>query len=147
MENDDLLAASRSRYISFPGRFVPVSHFCRAPLGNGKLCQRQDRVKVANHGAHLRPSESLLLFPQNAVSCLLFLSVLSTAASSPETMRVSRSERRTSRGRSRWRGRGGSSSLVRGEMKRNKCSSGVPHLIHSSDFLTFNVPQALLDVL
>ncbi|XP_037531038.1 UV-stimulated scaffold protein A [Nematolebias whitei] len=50
VENDDLLAASRSRYISFPGRFVPVSHFCRAPLGNGKLCQRQDRVKCPFHG-------------------------------------------------------------------------------------------------
>ncbi|XP_013884743.1 UV-stimulated scaffold protein A [Austrofundulus limnaeus] len=50
VENEDLLAASRSRYISFPGTFVPVSHFCKAPLGNGKLCQRQDRVKCPFHG-------------------------------------------------------------------------------------------------
>lgn len=46
MENEQLLAESKSRYISFPGRFTPVSHYCRAPLGNGKLCQRQDRLKV-----------------------------------------------------------------------------------------------------
>lgn len=47
MDNKDLLAESKSRYISFPGTFTPVSHSCRAPLGNGKLCQRQDRLKVA----------------------------------------------------------------------------------------------------
>lgn len=46
VENEELVAESRSRYISFPGSFVPVSHFCRAPLGDGKLCQRQDRFKV-----------------------------------------------------------------------------------------------------
>ncbi|MEQ2261156.1 hypothetical protein XENORESO_006543, partial [Xenotaenia resolanae] len=50
VENQDLLAQSKSRYISFPGNFVPVSHFCRAPLGNGTLCQRQDRVKCPFHG-------------------------------------------------------------------------------------------------
>uniref|UniRef100_A0A1A8ME44 UV-stimulated scaffold protein A n=1 Tax=Nothobranchius pienaari TaxID=704102 RepID=A0A1A8ME44_9TELE len=50
VENKDLLASSRSRYISFPGTFIPVDHFCRAPLGNGKLCQRQDRVKCPFHG-------------------------------------------------------------------------------------------------
>ncbi|XP_035985958.1 LOW QUALITY PROTEIN: UV-stimulated scaffold protein A [Fundulus heteroclitus] len=50
VENQDLLAQSKSRFISFPGSFVPVSHFCRAPLGNGTLCQRQDRVKCPFHG-------------------------------------------------------------------------------------------------
>ncbi|KAM4732220.1 UV-stimulated scaffold protein A isoform 1-T2 [Anableps anableps] len=50
VENQDLLAQSKSRYISFPGSFVPVSHFCRAPLGNGALCQRQDRIKCPFHG-------------------------------------------------------------------------------------------------
>lgn len=45
-ENKELLAESRSRYISFPGSFVPVSHHCRAPLANGSLCQRQDRHRV-----------------------------------------------------------------------------------------------------
>lgn len=45
-ENQELLAESRSRYISFPGSFVPVGHHCRAPLANGGLCQRQDRHKV-----------------------------------------------------------------------------------------------------
>ncbi|CAL9707148.1 unnamed protein product [Knipowitschia caucasica] len=50
VENKELAAESRSRYISFPGRFTPVSHFCQAPLGNGKLCQRQDRVKCPFHG-------------------------------------------------------------------------------------------------
>uniref|UniRef100_I3K0F5 UV-stimulated scaffold protein A n=1 Tax=Oreochromis niloticus TaxID=8128 RepID=I3K0F5_ORENI len=50
VENEELLAESRSRYISFPGSFVPVSHFCRAPLSDGKLCQRQDRFKCPFHG-------------------------------------------------------------------------------------------------
>ena len=47
VENEQLLAESKSRYISFPGSFTPVTHYCRAPLGNGKLCQRQDRLKVS----------------------------------------------------------------------------------------------------
>lgn len=49
-ENKELAAESSSRYITFPGRFTPVSHFCRAPLGNGNLCQRQDRLKCPFHG-------------------------------------------------------------------------------------------------
>ncbi|XP_041653616.1 UV-stimulated scaffold protein A [Cheilinus undulatus] len=49
-QNEELLAESKSRYISFPGRFTPVSHYCRAPLGDGKLCQRQDRHKCPFHG-------------------------------------------------------------------------------------------------
>ncbi|XP_070692933.1 UV-stimulated scaffold protein A isoform X2 [Pempheris klunzingeri] len=50
MENEELRAESKSRYISFPGSFTPVSHHCRAPLGHGKLCQRQDRHKCPFHG-------------------------------------------------------------------------------------------------
>ncbi|XP_030252975.1 UV-stimulated scaffold protein A [Sparus aurata] len=50
VENKELLAESKSRYISFPGRFIPVSHYCRAPLDNGSLCQRQDRLKCPFHG-------------------------------------------------------------------------------------------------
>ncbi|XP_071363065.1 UV-stimulated scaffold protein A isoform X2 [Trachinotus anak] len=50
VENKQLLAESKSRYISFPGSFTPVSHYCRAPLGNGRLCQRQDRLKCPFHG-------------------------------------------------------------------------------------------------
>ncbi|KAM6952068.1 UV-stimulated scaffold protein A [Lycodopsis pacificus] len=50
VENKELLAESRSRYISFPGSFTPVNHYCSASLGNGKLCQRQDRLKCPFHG-------------------------------------------------------------------------------------------------
>ncbi|XP_056295121.1 UV-stimulated scaffold protein A isoform X2 [Pseudoliparis swirei] len=50
VENKELLAESRSRCISFPGSFTPVNHYCSAPLGNGKLCQRQDRLKCPFHG-------------------------------------------------------------------------------------------------
>uniref|UniRef100_A0A667XF32 UV-stimulated scaffold protein A n=1 Tax=Myripristis murdjan TaxID=586833 RepID=A0A667XF32_9TELE len=50
VENEELSAEGRSRYISFPGTFTPVSHYCRAPLANGTLCQRQDRVKCPFHG-------------------------------------------------------------------------------------------------
>lgn len=46
LENKELLAESSNRYISFPGTFTPVTHYCRAPLVNGTLCQRQDRYKV-----------------------------------------------------------------------------------------------------
>lgn len=56
VENKELAAESRSRYISFPGRFTPVSHYCSAPLGNGKLCQRQDRLKCPFHG-HIIPRD------------------------------------------------------------------------------------------
>ncbi|CAL8356858.1 unnamed protein product [Merluccius merluccius] len=49
-ENQEVLAESRNRYISFPGKFTPVSHHCNASLGNGKLCPRQDRVKCPFHG-------------------------------------------------------------------------------------------------
>ncbi|KAM9795391.1 UV-stimulated scaffold protein A [Neosynchiropus ocellatus] len=50
VDNPELLAESRSRYITFPGKFSPVSHYCHAPLGDGRLCQRQDRVKCPFHG-------------------------------------------------------------------------------------------------
>uniref|UniRef100_H3CLH8 UV-stimulated scaffold protein A n=1 Tax=Tetraodon nigroviridis TaxID=99883 RepID=H3CLH8_TETNG len=50
VENAELLAESKSRCISFPGSFTPVSHFCRARLDNGLLCQRQDRLKCPFHG-------------------------------------------------------------------------------------------------
>ncbi|XP_054648519.1 UV-stimulated scaffold protein A isoform X2 [Dunckerocampus dactyliophorus] len=50
VENKEMLAESRCRYISFPGQFTPVSHYCHAPLGDGKLCKRQDRLKCPFHG-------------------------------------------------------------------------------------------------
>ncbi|CAN9514551.1 unnamed protein product [Ophioblennius macclurei] len=50
VENKDLLAESKTRYISFPGSFTPVNHSCRAMLGSGKLCPRQDRLKCPLHG-------------------------------------------------------------------------------------------------
>lgn len=40
------LAALKSRTIQFSGQFVPVKWKCRAPLPNGRLCERMDRVKV-----------------------------------------------------------------------------------------------------
>ncbi|XP_077388637.1 UV-stimulated scaffold protein A isoform X2 [Festucalex cinctus] len=50
VENKELKAESRCRYISFPGQFTPVRHYCNAPLGNGKMCKRQDRLKCPFHG-------------------------------------------------------------------------------------------------
>ncbi|XP_037317234.2 UV-stimulated scaffold protein A isoform X2 [Pungitius pungitius] len=50
VENKELLGESRSRFISFPGSFTPVKHYCSAPLDNGKLCKRQDRLKCPFHG-------------------------------------------------------------------------------------------------
>lgn len=36
----------QSRYITFAGKFEPVQHRCRAPRPDGRLCERQDRLKV-----------------------------------------------------------------------------------------------------
>ncbi|XP_072262684.1 UV-stimulated scaffold protein A [Pyxicephalus adspersus] len=49
-ENKELEAMLKTRYISFPGKFEPVTHKCRAPLPNGSLCERQDRIKCPFHG-------------------------------------------------------------------------------------------------
>lgn len=40
----------RSRRITFAGRFEPVQHRCRAPRPDGRLCERQDRLKCPFHG-------------------------------------------------------------------------------------------------
>ena len=40
----------RSRAITFVGKFEKVKWKCRAPLPNGKLCERQDRLKCPFHG-------------------------------------------------------------------------------------------------
>lgn len=40
----------RSRQITFAGRFEPVQHRCRAPRPDGRLCERQDRLKVRRVG-------------------------------------------------------------------------------------------------
>lgn len=50
VENPELTAQMKSRYITFAGRFTPVTHTCRAPLASGALCERQDRVKCPFHG-------------------------------------------------------------------------------------------------
>lgn len=36
----------RSRHMTFAGSFQPVQHRCRAPRPDGRLCERQDRLKV-----------------------------------------------------------------------------------------------------
>ncbi|RXM34336.1 UV-stimulated scaffold protein A [Acipenser ruthenus] len=50
VENPELSALVKTRYITFAGKFEPVKHKCRAPLPNGALCERQDRVKCPFHG-------------------------------------------------------------------------------------------------
>lgn len=47
VENKELAAQMKSRYITFAGRFQPVKHRCKTPMPNGALCERQDRVKVS----------------------------------------------------------------------------------------------------
>ncbi|XP_006504172.1 UV-stimulated scaffold protein A isoform X2 [Mus musculus] len=39
-----------SRHITFSGTFEPVQHKCRALRPNGRLCERQDRLKCPFHG-------------------------------------------------------------------------------------------------
>lgn len=42
--------ARPTRMVTFAGSFEPVKWSCRAPLPNGKLCPRRDRVKCPFHG-------------------------------------------------------------------------------------------------
>ncbi|XP_029448533.1 UV-stimulated scaffold protein A isoform X2 [Rhinatrema bivittatum] len=50
VENKEMTAMLKSRYISFPGTFEPVKHKCSAPMPDGRLCERQDRFKCPFHG-------------------------------------------------------------------------------------------------
>lgn len=49
-ENKELASLLKTRYITFAGKFEPVKHKCRAPMPDGKLCERQDRFKCPFHG-------------------------------------------------------------------------------------------------
>ncbi|XP_067838721.1 UV-stimulated scaffold protein A isoform X2 [Heptranchias perlo] len=49
-ENKELAAMMKTRYITFAGKFEPVNHKCRAPMPDGRLCERQDRFKCPFHG-------------------------------------------------------------------------------------------------
>ncbi|XP_013362259.1 PREDICTED: UV-stimulated scaffold protein A isoform X2 [Chinchilla lanigera] len=50
VDNADVCALLRSRRITFAGKFEPVQHRCRAPRPDGRLCERQDRLKCPFHG-------------------------------------------------------------------------------------------------
>uniref|UniRef100_A0A8C4T9C6 UV-stimulated scaffold protein A n=1 Tax=Erpetoichthys calabaricus TaxID=27687 RepID=A0A8C4T9C6_ERPCA len=50
VENKELAAMMKTRYITFAGKFEPVKHKCKAPMPNGSLCERQDRIKCPFHG-------------------------------------------------------------------------------------------------
>ncbi|XP_052772419.1 UV-stimulated scaffold protein A-like [Mya arenaria] len=44
------VASLTRRTFTYTGEFEPVKWKCRAPLSNGKLCERMDRVKCPFHG-------------------------------------------------------------------------------------------------
>lgn len=46
VENKEVSEMLKTRYITFAGKFEPVKHKCRAPMPDGSLCERQDRIKV-----------------------------------------------------------------------------------------------------
>ncbi|KAJ6651011.1 hypothetical protein lerEdw1_001189, partial [Lerista edwardsae] len=50
VENKEIAGMLKTRYITFAGKFEPVTHKCRAPMPNGGLCERQDRYKCPFHG-------------------------------------------------------------------------------------------------
>ncbi|XP_039203546.1 UV-stimulated scaffold protein A isoform X1 [Crotalus tigris] len=58
VENKELSEMLKSRYITYAGRFEPVTHKCRAPMPNGSLCERQDRFKCPFHGKIVPRDES-----------------------------------------------------------------------------------------
>lgn len=50
VENKEITEMLKTRYITFAGKFEPVKHRCRAPMPDGSLCERQDRIKCPFHG-------------------------------------------------------------------------------------------------
>ncbi|XP_037242739.1 UV-stimulated scaffold protein A isoform X2 [Falco biarmicus] len=50
VENTEITEMLKTRYITFAGKFEPVKHKCRAPMPDGSLCERQDRIKCPFHG-------------------------------------------------------------------------------------------------
>ncbi|XP_039579807.1 UV-stimulated scaffold protein A [Passer montanus] len=50
VENKEITEMLKTRYITFAGKFEPVKHKCRAPMPDGSLCERQDRIKCPFHG-------------------------------------------------------------------------------------------------
>lgn len=58
VENKEIAGMLKSRYITFAGKFEPVTHKCRAPMPNGGLCERQDRYKCPFHGKIVPRDES-----------------------------------------------------------------------------------------
>ncbi|CAH2299584.1 UV-stimulated scaffold A [Pelobates cultripes] len=50
VESKEFEAMLKTRYITVPGKFEPVTHKCLHPLPNGSLCERQDRRKCPFHG-------------------------------------------------------------------------------------------------
>ncbi|XP_062964848.1 UV-stimulated scaffold protein A isoform X2 [Cynocephalus volans] len=56
----------RSRHITFAGKFEPVQHRCRALRPDGRLCERQDRLKCPFHGKIIpRDDEGRPLDPED----------------------------------------------------------------------------------
>ncbi|XP_042526945.1 UV-stimulated scaffold protein A isoform X2 [Dipodomys spectabilis] len=49
-DSADVSEVLRSRHITFAGTFEPVQHRCRALRPDGRLCERQDRLKDAELG-------------------------------------------------------------------------------------------------
>ncbi|KAM9378230.1 UV-stimulated scaffold protein A [Phaethornis superciliosus] len=58
VENKEITEMLKTRYITFAGKFEPVKHKCRAPMPDGSLCERQDRVKCPFHGKIIPRDES-----------------------------------------------------------------------------------------
>ncbi|XP_043368606.1 UV-stimulated scaffold protein A isoform X2 [Dermochelys coriacea] len=58
VENKEIAEMLKSRYITFCGKFEPVKHKCRAPMPDGRLCERQDRIKCPFHGKIIPRDES-----------------------------------------------------------------------------------------
>jgi len=54
VENKEITEMLKTRYITFAGKFEPVKHKCRAPMPDGSLCERQDRIKVGTSNVTFR---------------------------------------------------------------------------------------------
>ncbi|ELW62740.1 hypothetical protein TREES_T100000761 [Tupaia chinensis] len=66
VDNADVSEMLRSRHITFAGKFEPVQHRCRARRPDGRLCERQDRLKCPFHGKIIpRDDEGRPLNPED----------------------------------------------------------------------------------
>ncbi|XP_014444979.1 UV-stimulated scaffold protein A isoform X2 [Tupaia chinensis] len=71
VDNADVSEMLRSRHITFAGKFEPVQHRCRARRPDGRLCERQDRLKIQEGRWSCLPLPCSSLDPPTLDGCVI----------------------------------------------------------------------------